>query len=160
MRDVLLALLTNIIVIFGWLVVFRQAIHLRRREDIRKTIDLISGTVDNIYDLTCSYYSSNEGHITYSSANLKAKFVLLSHYLILLKDTGIVTGISPTLTAYKIYSTGSYFETQNYKKQEDIPDWRSELAASAQELKFKLEKGYFEWSKRNIGLIASIFSNR
>ncbi|MBK9999618.1 MAG: hypothetical protein IPO97_00625 [Sphingomonadales bacterium] len=154
MKEILLAFMTNAIVILGWYVVFKQAVYIKNRDDIRKNIDLITRTIDEIFDLCKMYYSSeNAEHINYTSASIKAKFVLLSHYFILIKDTGIFDRVLPTLTEYKIHATGGYFETIDFHKQVEMQDWRSLLAASAHELKFRAERGYFDWSKRKSGLL-------
>lgn len=157
MKDLLIFLFTNLVVIAGWFVVFRQAIHLRRRDDVRKTVDLIGATVDEVYDICREYYSQRtDGHINYLSTNIKAKFVLISHYLILVSGSDIVKNVSPALRAFKIHATGGYFETTDYHKQEDVPNWKTELAASAHELKFRVEKGYFDWSKSKSGIWATL----
>lgn len=143
-------IVTNFVVILGWIIVFRQAINLRKRDDVRKTVDLISATCDEIYKLACIYYSDrNNSHINYNSTNLKAKFVLLSHYLLLLRGASVRLDISATLNSFKNLATGGYFETVNFPLQESLPNWQTNLAATAHELKFRVEKAYFDWSAQN-----------
>lgn len=140
--------ITNIVVVIGWFVVFRQALHIKRRDDLRKLVDLSTNVIDEIYNLTCKYYSSSlNGHINHDSTNLRAKFVLLSHYLLMLRSANISTGISAALTQYKIHATGGYFETVGFQNQNAVPNWQNDLASAAQELRFRIEKGYFDLSR-------------
>lgn len=140
---------TNIVVILGWFVVFRQSLLIKSRDDIRNMIDITSNTVDEIYNLCKIYYSyENIDHINYDSTSIKAKFVLLSHYLGLLRAAGMSGGVSAALIIFKMHATGGHFETLNFHSQETVPNWKSELAASAEELKFRVEGNYFDWSRK------------
>lgn len=149
MNELVSQVLTNALVIVGWFIVFRQALAVRYRDDLRKIVDLAADTINDIYQRCCAYYSDrSSGHINHNSTNIKAKFVLLSHYLLMLREAGIDTGVSKSLTEYKIHASGGYFETLDYQKQAEVPNWQIDLASSAQELRYRLERGYFDQSKR------------
>lgn len=146
-KDLIILAVTNLVVIVGWFFLFKQTLSIKRRDEIRKLVELSSATIDEIYLLCQEYYSSDSGdHISYSSTNIKAKFVLLSHYLLLLRNEGVGGEISVALRAFKIFATGGLFETTRFNEQDDVPGWKSELATSAHELKFRIEKGFFDWT--------------
>lgn len=99
------------------------------------------------------YYKGDEGHIGFHSADIRSKFLLLSHYLILMKNKGITFDFTPYLIAYRKAVMGDHFETEQYKKQLEIPDRKSDIANSRSELHFRITKSYIDWS-RGIGFIS------
>lgn len=145
---------TNLVVAFGWFIVFKQALKVNHNQNISRVSSLATTTIDDIYNQCKNYYRASGDHISYESADIRAKFVLLSHYLILLRESGIETGISAALIQFKGHAMGGYFETIDYKRQLDLPNWKINLTSSAHELKFRIEKGQFDQSR----VKASIFA--
>jgi len=150
MKDWLPPVISNIIVIVGWYVVFQQAKSVKSREEIRDLVSRIDKTIDQIFSLCVDYYSEkNLGHQNFTSADIRAKFVLLSHLLIIIKDIDVNKVISPSLVQLRKNAMGGYFETVEYLDQLKIPNWKSDLAASASELQFRVEQIYF----RHVGVL-------
>ena len=150
MKEWWLAIFANAIVIVGWFIVFLQSKTIKNREEVRSLIDKISTIIDDIYILTIQYYDqSSRKHISHKSAEIRSKFVILSRLLLLVRYWDKDRIISPALVAFKMTCTGNFFETTRFQEQSDIPDWKSELASSAQDLKFKIESSYF----RRVGVV-------
>lgn len=147
------ATLPSIITVIGWIIIFQQAMNIRYSEDVKNVVEKSNNVIDRIYDLAFEYYGENIEHIGLKSADIRANFLLLSHYLLLLREKGIQTGLSSYLTAYKKAVMGDYFETTEFKKQLEIPDRRSDIANGRSELSFRISQTYYTWSKR-VGFFA------
>lgn len=76
-------LVPSIIVILGWIIVFRQAMLLKYRDELQSIIKNAQNVIDQIFALSKDYYESNEEHIGFVSADIRSRFLLLSHYLII-----------------------------------------------------------------------------
>ena len=150
-------MLPVVIIIFGWIVIIRANHGLESRKEIRKTVDSMISLSDKIYLNCCEYYSlSNEDHLSHTSFSITTNYLLLSHYMIYLKSIGIFEMEAIYLTNFKKLATGGYFQTAEFQSQNAVPNWKIELAASHAEFKFRLDKSYFDWSKRNFSSVKKL----
>lgn len=136
-----------IIIIAGWFVIYNNSLKIESRKEARDFVDKIENLIDSLQHDINQYYSVNENHIGNYSSNIKAKFLLLSHYLFILKSLGINFRGSRLLTEFKKSATGGYFETQDFRKQAEIPGWEADLASLAAQIKLALRRSYFEWTQ-------------
>lgn len=144
-----LFLIPHAIVVIGWAVLLRNSFLLKDREDAKRIVDSISETCDAIFDSCILYYEQKDDrHISLISGDIKAKFVLLSHYLSLARKSGLQGDFSRYLRDFKKQATGFHFETIHFKQQMAIPNWYVDLSAAASEMKFRTESSYFAWSRR------------
>lgn len=144
----------SVITAAGWIVVFKQSSTLKYRDEVKSLVDQSIILVDDIYELCCQYYTGDkEEHIGITSANIRAKFLLLSHYFLLMKMRGVNVNFSPNLIAYRRAVMGGYFETEQFRSQFNIPDKKSEISNSRSELSFRVQKSFIDWS-RSIGFIS------
>lgn len=150
MKEWWLAIFTNAIVILGWFIIFQQTQSIKTREETRSLITDITILIDDIYTKTITYYGeSQKEHISHLSSEIKSKFTLLSQMLLMIKQIDKQKLISPVLVEFKLHCTGGYFETVDFKKQSDVPNWEGKLAASAADLKLKIQQNYF----RKVGIL-------
>lgn len=147
--EILKVAVPSLITAAGWIIVFRQATTLKIRDELKATCDEACKTVDVIFNLATEYYSDNNRvHIGILSANIRAQFLLLSHYLVLTRNRGITFSFSPYLIAYRKAIMGDHFETTEFLKQLEIPDRKSDIANTRSELHFRIQSAYIDWSKR------------
>ena len=134
--------------VIGWIIVFRQAMFIKHRDDIKNIIDNAKITVDDIFELSKNYYLENDDHIGFASSDIKSRFLLLSHYILLLKSKGVDVKLSPYVISFRKAIMGDYFETLDFKKQMEIPDRRSDITNGRSELNFRIEKTYVDWARK------------
>lgn len=145
--------LAAILVVIGWIVLFRQSLAIRRREEMAQSVQLAVETVTDILSLSKEYYSpSNSEHISYLSAELKGKFVLLSKYLLILRAAGMRLDVREGLLKYKILSTGGHFETTSFLQQLNQPNWREEITYTGLSLRYAIERSYFTWCNQKLNI--------
>ena len=130
----------------GWFVIFRQSNFLKIRDDVKTIVNDATNVIDMIFVLSVEYYEKNEKHIGFCSADIRSKFLLLSHYLILISQYGVKTNIESYVVAYRKAVMAGYFETENFKKQLEIPNMRAEISNCRSELNFRINKCYLDWS--------------
>ena len=130
----------------GWYVVYRNSLKIEARKEAREFVDHLDGVIDSLHRSIIRYYCENEQHTGDLSSSIKAEFLLISHYLFLLKGLGINFTGGALLTNYRKAATGMFFETVEFKKQRDIPNWEAEVASLAAQLKLALRRAYFSWS--------------
>jgi len=153
LMDDLADYIAAILVVVGWVVLYRQTLAMRRREEMAQSVQLVIQTVDNIFHLSREYYSpSNSDHISYLSAEIKGKFVLLSKYLMILKAAGMQFDVKVDILKFKMLSTGGHFETVDFLQQLNQPNWREELTYSGLSLRYSIERSYFTWCNQKLNI--------
>lgn len=143
-----IAVATNAIVIAGWFVIFKQTVSIKNRDELKSVASLSHVLIDKIYFDAIDYYDDeSDQHINHKSARIRSDFVYLSHTLIVFRSIVATDKLSVPLLAFRMHAMGGHFETQSFKMQNAIPDWKNELANSASELKFKIDQAYFIHAK-------------
>lgn len=146
MGEIFESTLPLLVSVVGWIVVFEQAASLKNRDETAHIVGVTKNTIDEIFDLGVTYYENNIHHIGFISADIRAKFLLLSHYLLLLRSKGLNIDLEQYVVQYRKAIMGGYFETLDFKKQVEIPDRRSDIANARSELKFRLDKIHSDWA--------------
>lgn len=154
-----IAALSIAVSVLGWIVVFRQTSIIKYRDDVKVIVQKSEDTVNRLFDLAKYYYQENDEHIGFASADIRANFLLLSHYLILLRHFGLETKLESYVVAYRSAIMGGYFETTDFKKQLEIPDKRSDISNTKSELNFRINKSYFNWTNE-FSFTSSLFFRR
>lgn len=144
MRDSLLPIMVSVI---GWIVVFEQAASLKNRDDVHKLITDSKNTVDGIFQSSITYFCENDHHIGFLSSEIRAEFLLLSHYIFLLRQKGLKSKLEPYVVDYRKSVMGKHFETLDFKKQLVDQENISKIANSRSELKFRLDKMHSDWAR-------------
>lgn len=135
-----------LLIITGWFVLYRNSVKIEKRKEVRDFVDQITDLIDKISIDSQIYYSSlNSDSIGNLSCTIKSNFLLLSHYLFIMKGLGVEFQNSDYLIGFKKITTGGYFETSSYLKQSDIPGWQADCANNAAQLKLSVRLAYFYW---------------
>jgi hypothetical protein len=144
---ILQILVPAILIISGWFVLYRNSVKIETRKEAREFIEKIEFLIDKIQTQVNKYYCSDNMKFNGNlSCSIKADFLLLSHYLFIMKGLGLTLQNSEHLVAYKKATTGAYFETADYLKQTDIPGWEADCVNHAAKLKLSVRTAYFRWS--------------
>ncbi|MEN7535975.1 hypothetical protein [Aurantiacibacter flavus] len=148
--------------VIGWVVVFEHSALLKNRDNISEIVKSAKFEVDEILKISKQYYESNDNHIGFLSGEIRSKFLLVSHYLMLLRDLGVDGKVARYLVQYKQAVTGGYFETIDFKMQTQEQVGKSDITNSANELKFRIDKMYCDWMKSTsiLKVISSLFRDR
>jgi hypothetical protein len=141
--------------VIGWIVLYRQSLAMRRREEMAQSIKLVIQTIDDILRLSKEYYSpANKSHISYVSAEIKGQFFLLSMYLMILKAAGMTFDVKDAVVRFKMLATGGHFETVNFLRQLSMPNWQEDLTYAGLSLRFTIERTYFTWCNQKLSIKA------
>lgn len=132
-------------IVAGWFVVYNNSLKIEKRKEAREFVQDIEILIDKIYVDVISYYTNGEEHIGPDTSLIKSNFLLISHYLFVLKSLGLNPNCSQYLTQFRRSSTGGFFETKEFKNQCNVPGWDSEIANSASQLKLSLRICYYKW---------------
>lgn len=145
----IISFIPSLVTIVGWMIVFRQTMMIKHREDIHNIVISTQKAVDEIYDLSIKYYGEeNSSHMGFISSDIRAKFLVISYYLILLKEKGIKPQVNKYVIFYRTAVMGGYFETVDFKKQVEVPNRRSDISNGRSDLNFQLEKMYIDWARK------------
>lgn len=156
MKDVVEIALPNVLVLIGWFVVYHQMVAMKKRDDLALMVEKSIQLIEEIYNLTIDYFSNdNIEPIGHESADIRSKHLLLSHYLMTLRQRNVKGEIGKTLNAYRQVTMGTFFENTRKSEQRTLPHWKSELANNKSELIFRLNQNFLEWchpSQRTLSL--------
>jgi hypothetical protein len=143
-NDVLRIAIPAAIVVIGWWIVSNQNDKRERRKEIRSIVDELKEIILEIRADTIEYYSERNSEATGSlSDKIKLNFLLVSQYLLLLRNAGMAINVSAELIALRKTATGGYFENAQFRKQGENPKWLSGLCSESVELILAIEKAYF-----------------
>jgi hypothetical protein len=135
-----------LLLVAGWYVLYRNSVRIESRKEVREFVEQIEKIINKINTDSRQYYSiENHEAIGNLSCTIKSNFLLLSHYLFILKGLGVDFQNSEYLIAFKKNTTGGYFETTDYLQQIDIPGWQADCANFAAQLKLSVRLAYFRW---------------
>lgn len=135
--------ITCLLVIAGWVVVYKQNLALKERDEIESLVNHALQEIIEVQKLCEIYYGKdNDKHIGFKSNEIKAKFMLLSHYLMMLKNNYNINVQSTYLNEYKKVCTGNHFETINFSMQIEIPDWMPDLSMKSAELRYRIVQAH------------------
>lgn len=143
---VLQILVPAILIIAGWIVVYKNSLKIEARKEAREFVDQMDSLIDGLQEKIVTYYTNNNAHIGSLSASIKADFQLISHYLFIIQGMGIRFTRSDVLTNYRKSATGGFFETTKFRDQRGIPGWDAEIAGLAAQLKLSVRRAYVTWS--------------
>lgn len=152
MKDVLSIAIPNLLVLIGWLVIYRQTISIKRRDDLEGIVRKSCELIEKIYSDAIAYFSDDEilpiGH---ESAEIRSTSLLLTHYLMLLRERGVKKSIGPYLISFRKSCMGGFFESTRKNEQSGLPNWKSDLANSKSELIFRINQSFLEWCHPKMG---------
>lgn len=143
-NDILRIAIPAGIVVVGWWIVSSQTDKRERRKEIRAIVEDLRKTILEIREDTVEYYGTeNKISVGSLSDKIKLNFLLVSQYLLLLKNAGMVLNVSAELIALRKTATGGFFESKDFHKQTENPKWLSSLCSESVELILAIEKAYF-----------------
>lgn len=137
--------LPSLLVLIGWWVVYWQTLRIKRRDDLQLLVEKATNLVEEIRCDSLEYFTDAQEVIGPRSAKIRADFVLLSKYLLLLRQRGLPLCVSAHLTEFRRNAMGGYFENVEVSKQVTIPNWFSELANSRTQMIYLINKDFLDW---------------
>ncbi len=147
-NDILRLVIPATCIVIGWLVVSNQQDKRERRKEIRDLVEEVTKIILIVREDVLEYFGEKNNDPTGPLADkIKLNLLLISQYLFLMKSAGLNIKVSQELIALRKTATGGFFETVDFKKQLENPQWLGNLRSESVELILAIQKAYFRQFK-------------